>query len=128
MDTEDKTTSNLADQTPVKRGRPAGTLSPTTVKNSLYTDKLREEYHDPVVTVLCMTLPDGDARQLPWDKEKADTLVKLAKFFHHVRSPIKTDGSDSEKKSVSFAVYMPNPSDVPVIKSINGQSEEVTND
>lgn len=123
MDTEDNTTSNLADQTPVKRGRPAGTLSPTTVKNSIYTDKLREEYHDPVVTVLCMTLPDGDARQLPWDKEKAEVLVKMAKFFHHQRAQIKTDGSDNEKvKNVSFVVNMPSPDNLPII---NGHAKEI---
>lgn len=123
MDEESKTTTNLIPPQEAVNGRPKGSLHPATVKNSIYTDKLREEYHDPVVTVLCMTLPDGDARQLPWNKEKAEVLVKMAKFFHHQRAQIKTDGSDSDKvKSVSWVINMPSPDNLPII---NGHADKI---
>lgn len=113
------------------QGRPKGSTNLTKRRNAVYTDGLRDEYHDPMITFLCMTIPDEeDKRKLPWDAEKADALLKACKFFHHVRGPIKTDGTDSDlkggKKIVNVIVGAL-PKDDPSVRAkiINGSGEEL---
>lgn len=130
MDTKDPTTTNLIVPQEAVHGRPKGSLAPATVKNAIFTDALREEWHDPAITVLRMTLPEDhpqyEKMKLPYDKEQADTLVKLCKYFHHPRTPIKTDGNDSDNvKKVSFLINMPSPDNLPII---NGHAKEIDDD
>ena len=122
MSDNSDTTADLIVKPNGKIGRTPGELSPGRVKNAVYTDQLRERYHDPAITVLRMTLPDEHDDKLPFDKEKAEVLVKLCKYFHHPRTPIKTDGNDAEKKSITFNVTLPDKKGLPIIEA---HAEEV---